>query len=239
MKDEEQARPIIDWDRVEGVFFDLDGTLWDHRAAADVAVVRWARYRGELFPPRQLVARWRRLELEHFNSYSMGMETIDEQCRGRIRGVLGSTLSDDEADQAFSEYLKLYRSLWTPYPDAVPALRRCRDAGLRVGIITNGHSSHQFEKITAMRLTQWIDSITTSSGVGVSKPAAAIFEAACRSLGIPPCAALMVGDDESADVDGARRADLQAVLLERSHFIPGHLYTLAMLEPPKTGRGAT
>lgn len=47
----------------------------------------------------------------------------------------------------------------------------------------------------------------------IGKPASAIFHAACRALGLPPGACLMVGDDLRSDVLAAERAGLRGVLV--------------------------
>jgi HAD superfamily hydrolase (TIGR01458 family) len=47
----------------------------------------------------------------------------------------------------------------------------------------------------------------------IGKPAAAIFRTACRSLGLPPHACVMVGDDLRSDVLAAQRAGLRGVLV--------------------------
>ncbi len=47
----------------------------------------------------------------------------------------------------------------------------------------------------------------------IGKPAAAIFRTACRALGLPPAACVMVGDDLRSDVLAAQRAGLRGVLV--------------------------
>jgi ribonucleotide monophosphatase NagD (HAD superfamily) len=47
----------------------------------------------------------------------------------------------------------------------------------------------------------------------IGKPASAIFRTACRALGLPPAACVMVGDDLRSDVLAAQRAGLRGVLV--------------------------
>lgn len=56
------------------VLFDLDGTLLDHEAAAETAVVAWASEQAHDHPHRNeaLVAEWVRLEQRHFAAYRAG-----------------------------------------------------------------------------------------------------------------------------------------------------------------------
>jgi len=56
--------------------------------------------------------------------------------------------------------------------------------------------------------------VIDSAVVGVEKPDPRIFRLALAQAGVPPSAAVYVGDLYSVDVVGARRAGLDAVLLD-------------------------
>lgn len=58
--------------------------------------------------------------------------------------------------------------------------------------------------------------IVASAAVGYQKPDPAIFTTALSTLGVAPAEALHVGDRRVEDLDGARSAGLQALLLDRS-----------------------
>lgn len=59
---------------------------------------------------------------------------------------------------------------------------------------------------------------TTAEVTG--KPARAMFEAALAELGVPASQALMIGDDIEADIGGAQRAGLRAVLVRTGKYRP-------------------
>jgi ribonucleotide monophosphatase NagD (HAD superfamily) len=52
----------------------------------------------------------------------------------------------------------------------------------------------------------------------VGKPADAFYDVAVKALGVERSQAVMVGDDVDADIIGARRAGLQAVLVRTGKF---------------------
>ncbi len=56
---------------------------------------------------------------------------------------------------------------------------------------------------------------------GVGKPERAFFELALRSLGLPPAAVAMVGDDSELDVGGAQAAGLRGILVKTGRYRPG------------------
>ncbi|MCB1272413.1 MAG: HAD-IIA family hydrolase [Microthrixaceae bacterium] len=59
----------------------------------------------------------------------------------------------------------------------------------------------------------------------VGKPAPAMFEAACASIGIEPTRAAMVGDDLHSDVLAAQALGIRGVLVRTGKFHPGVLET--------------
>jgi len=59
-----------------------------------------------------------------------------------------------------------------------------------------------------------------STAAAAAKPDPAIFRAALSALGVAPSAALHAGVGPVADVEGARRAGLRAVLVDRGDHRP-------------------
>jgi HAD superfamily hydrolase (TIGR01662 family) len=97
-------------------------------------------------------------------------------------------------------------------PGTREALDRIR-RDYAIAVISNADG-----KIDAvLRRTGIVDcfaSITDSGNVGHEKPHPAIFEAALREMKASPAESLYVGDVYSVDYVGARRAGMQAVLLD-------------------------
>lgn len=91
---------------------------------------------------------------------------------------------------------------WTIYPDTAAVLREVRDAGLKIGVLSNiGYDIRPaFERAGIDGL---VDEFVLSFEVGHMKPDADIFRVATAALGLAPEEVLMVGDSEEAD-GGAR-----------------------------------
>lgn len=202
---------------IRAVLFDLDDTLMDHQAAADRAVVHWAASMGLTGDPEELAARWTSVSNRHYSRYQRRELSVQEQQRARVREFLPHVdlRADPDAQAAFDAYVTLYRSAWTAFPDAGPALRRARAAGLRVGVLTNGEDAVQRAKAARGRLDGLVDAFVASSTLPWSKPDARAFHAACELLGSEPEGTLMVGDSLPVDVLGARAAGLPALLVDR------------------------
>ena len=96
--------------------------------------------------------------------------------------------------------------------DTSEALARLRDAGIRLGVVSNSDGRVE-EALVAAGLRDYFDVVLDSALVGVEKPDPAIFRAALDALGVAPAEALYVGDLYEVDVVGARAAGMDAVLL--------------------------
>ncbi len=105
------------------------------------------------------------------------------------------------------------------YPETVPVLEALRDAGYRMGLVSNtpwGTPDYLWEKqIDRFGLSGFFEVRLFSSGIGFQKPDTRIFRAALRAMGASPEEALFVGDEPQADIDGARRAGLATAWLVR------------------------
>jgi len=98
------------------------------------------------------------------------------------------------------------------YEDVIPVLGRLREAGLKIGLVSNSaRDVHAFARHHALD----IDAGISSFHHGKTKPHASIFRAVLDLLEVPPDAAAMVGDTIDADIEGARAIGMRAVLVDR------------------------
>jgi HAD superfamily hydrolase (TIGR01662 family) len=111
------------------------------------------------------------------------------------------------AEWAACQHFELY--------DEVPAvLRELAAAGMRIGLISNSHRClASFE--SHFELQGLISATVSSSEHGFMKPHPSIFSAALQLVNVAAGDAVMVGDSVRQDVEGALRAGMRAVLLNR------------------------
>jgi len=147
-----------------------------------------------------------------------GASTESRDTHGRyLRYVLGHLgIAGDERVEEIARWRAAYNppfGLWMRASEAEAALRRVKSAGLMAGVISNSNGSVR-AILEAIGLARHLDVIVDSAVVGVEKPDPRIFEIALREAGVAAPAACYVGDLYSVDVLGARRAGLDAVLLD-------------------------
>ena len=103
------------------------------------------------------------------------------------------------------------------YEDVVPTLAALRAAGLRIGLVSNSaRDVREFAVHHALEIEAGISSFHH----GKTKPHASIFRAVLDLLEVDPGDALMVGDTLEDDIEGARAAGMEAILLDRERRHP-------------------
>ncbi len=113
-------------------------------------------------------------------------------------------------------------NLWRRVPDGLPsALDEAEASGLSMGVVSNSEGAVK-ELLEAVGLAAHFEVIVDSGVVGISKPDPAIFALALEALDVGPEDALYVGDVPAVDVDGARAAGLEAVLIDTFDHYPDY-----------------
>jgi putative hydrolase of the HAD superfamily len=100
------------------------------------------------------------------------------------------------------------------YPDVIPALRRLRDHGLQLGVISDWGIGLGLI-LRHHDLIEYFDFAVVSAAVRRSKPDPALFQTALTRANAIPDYAVHVGDAYLLDVLGARAAGITPVLLDR------------------------
>jgi len=118
---------------------------------------------------------------------------------------------DETAEELAQRYDDEYPELaQRPSARALALLARLREAGWRIGVVTNGRAL-QTRKIAAAGLADLIDACCVSGVDGARKPDRAIFELAAERCGEPLEGAWMAGDNPDADMRGAHALGLRTI----------------------------
>src|SRR5215217_121376 len=103
---------------------------------------------------------------------------------------------------------------WRLYPETVATLTQLKAWGIELGIISN-FDSRLFSVMRGLNILEAFNTVTISSLARAAKPAPQIFQLALDKHAVDSHEALHVGDSMRDDVEGARKAGLHAVLLDR------------------------
>jgi len=105
-------------------------------------------------------------------------------------------------------------SAWHDYNDVVPTLEALRGDGVRLGVVSNWDSRLP-QLLELLELADYFETIGVSHNEGVEKPDPALFLRVLERLGVEPGEALHVGDVAELDLEGARAAGIDALLIDR------------------------
>jgi putative hydrolase of the HAD superfamily len=140
--------------------------------------------------------------------------------RGWWRALVEKTLdiAGYRVDRFGEYFAQLYATfsqpgIWELYQDAETILSRLNLSGIRLGVISN-FDGRLRTILRQLDVADRFEHLVISSEVGAEKPSARIFHEAARRFAVGPNEILHVGDDSEVDVDGARSAGLQAILVD-------------------------
>ncbi|MEP7155980.1 MAG: YjjG family noncanonical pyrimidine nucleotidase [Betaproteobacteria bacterium] len=205
----------------KAILFDLDDTLFDHQHASNIALIAMhAEHAGDVeFAP---FATKHHEVLEEFHRHFLdGKYTLDQARVARMKVLFasfGRDIDDDKALAAAALYRTQHQSNRQLLPGArelLDALHSTLQATTRLGIVTNNSTVEQHEKLRALDIARYFDTIIISEDAGVSKPDPRIFGLALERIGVHADEAVMIGDNWHNDIQGALDAGMTAVWLNR------------------------
>lgn len=216
-----QMREKVESKRYKHVFFDLDRTLWDFDAAAEVAFERIYDKYGlkSLGIPsaHEFHEVYHPLNEQLWVLYRSDQITKDELNRIRfLKPLEHYGIHDVElADHLSEDYV-----YWSPrivrlVPGTMDLLDYLKPK-YHLHLITNGFQEVQHTKLSGSGLEPYFETLTVSEEVGVKKPNPEIFRYALKKAGATAEESLVIGDEMAVDIDGARAAGIDQILFNPS-----------------------
>ena len=209
---------------IRAICFDLDNTLWDvwpviiraEQAMYDFLAQRYPRVVAGMTIEAMREAR-ARVAIDHPHM-SHDFSFMRKQALRDHASAYGYEAR--MAEEAFEVFIRARNEIEL-YEEVRPALEALRGR-YRLFTASNGNAdlgriglAHLFERSIAAR------------EVGVLKPDKAVFLKVIEATDLQPAEVLFVGDDPELDVEGARRAGMQPVWINRDG-----VQWPATLEPP-------
>lgn len=198
---------------MKAVFVDMGETLVKFTPRYYEAVANAIREKGFDVSEREVFrALMQQLGRCHFSHPEVGgLTKIDFR---DLFYRLGLVASDDVIkDLESRSYLTNKYEL---FDDTIPFLEEVKKLGLKVILVSNAPPSI-YKIVRELNLTKYLDGIVASCDLGIMKPHPRIFYHARRMAGGD---GVHIGDVYEIDVLGAKRAFLDAILLDRFNYYP-------------------
>jgi putative hydrolase of the HAD superfamily len=191
---------------IRAICFDFDGTL--------------AHFTGDFFVHMKDSAL--RLDVPEslheafittYLNYDKSCPNFPEACRATFVSL------GRELPEAFESYCQETTKRYTSYiqllPGAKELLEYLTSKNIPLSVITNGTQDIQTAAIEKVAIQSYFKTILISGEHGIRKPDARIFQLACERLQVQPEECLMIGDNLSADIQGARSIGMQTAWLSK------------------------
>lgn len=203
------------------LFFDLDRTLWDFDAAAEVAFEKiYEQYHlKELGIPsaHEFHEVYHPLNEQLWELYREDKITKEDLNRTRfLKPLEHYGIHDVElADHLSEDYV-----YWSPrivrlVPGTMELLEYLKPK-YHLHLITNGFQEVQHTKLSGSGMEPYFETLTVSEEVGVKKPNPEIFRYALKKAGATAEESLVIGDEMAVDIDGARSAGIDQIFFNPS-----------------------
>ena len=199
-----------------GLVFDVDDTLYEQ-------IVPFENAYKSLFDMDIDMEKFYLLSRYYsdvkFEASRNGEMTMDEYHIYRIQEAakdLGVFLTDEQALNMQKEY-KMNQQKLQMSNVTINILKLARKNNVKLGIITNGLSEHQWSKIEALGVERWIDkdNIIVSGDYSINKPDVRIFEIMQEKLQLPNDFLYYIGDSIENDIVGANNAGWKSIWINR------------------------
>lgn len=196
--------------------FDVDDTLYDQAQPFERAYIKifgeGHRDMDEIF------AASRKYADEVFEAARSGQMSMERMYIYRIREALKEfdvPISDGDALE-FQRYYERFQMDIQMSEEIKRILGLLKERAV-TGVITNGPAQHQWDKINALGLTEWIPerNMLISGEVDITKPDRKIFDLAVCRLGLNREETYFVGDSQKNDIAGAADAGWKTIWFNR------------------------
>lgn len=192
----------------KAIFFDVDDTLVNTSGFAKVA--RKAAIDAMIDAG---------LPLDHDEAYDLLKKIIKDKGSNYDKhfNVLTKIVFGEEKPCIIATGMITYHnvkfSLLRPFPKTNKILLDLHKKGYRLGVISNGLTIKQWEKLVRLNLNYFFDEVITSEEVGIEKPSKEIFDEALKRMNCEAENSIMIGNKYDADIIGAVNAGMSAILV--------------------------
>ncbi len=124
-----------------------------------------------------------------------------------------TSVTDTEIENIAKAFRKISTEFFKLYDNTVKVLESLKKAGKKVYLLSNAQSLFTRPEIEAADIVKYFDDIFISSEAGCKKPDPAFFKMLIDKHQLDISKSIMIGNDDSSDIAGAKAVGLDAMYL--------------------------
>ncbi len=208
------------------LFFDLDHTLWDFELNSKETM-------QELYSNHHIAALGITDFDAFFNIYTAHNHRLwDRYAKGFIKqeelrwkriylSLLDFKIANEQLSKDMSlEFLQILPTKKKLFPHTIEILDYLKEKDYKMHLITNGFESVQMQKIKNAEIAHYFTEVITSETSNSLKPNKEIFEFALKTANATLSESIMIGDNETADIQGGINIGMDTVFVNHLNVAP-------------------
>ena len=208
------------------LFFDLDHTLWDFELNSKETM-------QELYINHHIAALGITDFDAFFNIYTAHNHRLwDRYSKGFIKqeelrwkriylSLLDFKIANEQLSKEMSlEFLQILPTKKKLFPHTIEILNYLKEKDYKMHLITNGFESVQMQKIKNANIAHYFTEVITSEASNSLKPNKEIFEFALKTANATLSESIMIGDNETADIQGGINIGMDTVFVNHLNVAP-------------------
>ena len=208
------------------LFFDLDHTLWDFELNSKETM-------QELYSNHHIAALGITDFDAFFNIYTAHNHRLwDRYAKGFIKqeelrwkriylSLLDFKIANEQLSKDMSlEFLQILPTKKKLFPHTIEILNYLKEKDYKMHLITNGFESVQMQKIKNADIAHYFTEVITTETSNSLKPNKEIFEFALKTANATLSESIMIGDNETADIQGGINIGMDTVFVNHLKVAP-------------------
>ena len=191
---------------IKGVLFDLDDTLYDSSSFADRArreAIKMMIDSGLNATEEEAYNILQRIIKQKGSNYTKHFDDLVKAIMGHYEPRITT--------MGIITYHNVKFALLRPYPDTIKTLIELKKMGLKLGVITDGITIKQWEKLIRLGIVDFFDDVITSEEFGLGKPNIEFFEYGIKKMNLNPDETIYVGDRVDRDIIPAKKVGMRTI----------------------------
>ncbi|ADG13470.1 HAD superfamily (subfamily IA) hydrolase, TIGR02253 [Methanocaldococcus infernus ME] len=198
---------------IKGILFDLDDTLYNSSEFVSIArreAVKSMIDAGLNVSLDEAMEILNKIIKDKGSNYGKHFDDLVKSVLGRYDPMIIAT--------GIITYHNVKVALLRPYPNTIKTLIELKKMSLKLGVLTDGLTIKQWEKLIRLGIHTFFDEVITSEEFGLGKPHLEFFKYGLKRFGLKGEEVIYVGDRIDRDIEPAKKVGMITVRILRGKY---------------------